>query len=147
MYCTLVLRSIFFSSHGHTWASGRAMPSYFPTFFCSNVSSGPCTTEDHFIQVKKEKASHLHIWNITMVFSPRLFSIVSIELKIQVMIYSKQMLCFVISSLTTISVFLGICLNVISTLLDIIVLSVRFPGNSSTESFSAVMAIFNLVLR
>ena len=42
---------------------------------------------------------------------------------------------------------LALAINVMSFLLDIIVLSVNFPKNSSKGEFSAVMAIFNLVLR
>ena len=43
--------------------------------------------------------------------------------------------------------FLALCVDVLSMFLDIIVLSVSFPRRNSTEEFSAVMAIFNLILR
>ena len=48
------------------------------------------------------------------------------------------------------AVFLAMVLNVVSVLLDIVALSVRFPSGTvygSTEKFSGVMAIFNLILR
>lgn len=46
------------------------------------------------------------------------------------------------------AVFLSLLIDLVSILLDIIVLSIYFPGTaSSTEKFSAVMAILNLAFR
>ncbi len=45
-------------------------------------------------------------------------------------------------------VLLALSVDAASLLLDVIALSVRFPhGGGSTQEFSAVMAIFNLVVR
>ena len=42
---------------------------------------------------------------------------------------------------------LALMVNLLSVFLDIIVLAVSFPRRDSTEEYSAVMAIFNLILR
>ena len=48
----------------------------------------------------------------------------------------------------TLSVVLAIGINLVSVILDIVVLSIYFPAKlNATEEFSAVMAIFNLFLR
>eukprot|EP00095_Tigriopus_kingsejongensis_P002423 maker-scaffold386_size188734-snap-gene-0.21 protein:Tk02423 transcript:maker-scaffold386_size188734-snap-gene-0.21-mRNA-1 annotation:"type-1 angiotensin ii receptor-associated protein" len=44
-------------------------------------------------------------------------------------------------------VLLAMGINVLSIILDIIVLAVGFPKGNSTREFSGVMAIFNLILR
>ena len=44
-------------------------------------------------------------------------------------------------------VFLALGVNALAVFLDIIVLAVSFPRRNSTEEYSAVMAIFNLILR
>ena len=64
--------------------------------------------------------------------------------------------CFSRFNLTLVTVFLTMILNVLSVILDIVVLSVWFPpkydypGKNTaytTNRFAAVMAIFNMIFR
>ena len=45
------------------------------------------------------------------------------------------------------SIFLCLEVNILSIFLDVIILIVHYPGSYPTAEFSAVMAIFNLLLR
>ncbi len=106
------------SPAGHTWADGAGTSSFSKTSSYSSPSCGLFTRGEVQVQVRRAcDAKQGHL------------SVSECD-----------------SSFTLVVLALGI--NALSMMLDIIALAVSFPAHpSSTEEFSAVMAIFNLILR